>query len=69
MQSLGRSVLMDLPVLSVDEVLEKIDAVTVDDARAAARRFWDLDTWSTACIGAGPDAFRAATQGFAWEER
>ena len=69
MQSLGRAVLMGLPVLSVDEVLERIDAVTVDDARAAARRFWDLDDWSTACIGPDPGAFRAATQGFAWEER
>jgi predicted Zn-dependent peptidase len=69
MQSLGRAVLMGLPVLSVDEVLAKIDAVSVADARAAARRYWDLDKWSTACIGADPEAFRAATQGFAWEER
>lgn len=69
MQSLGRAVLMGLPVLGVDEVLAKIDAVTVDDARAATRRYWDLDTWSSACIGADPEAFRAATQGFVWEER
>ena len=69
MQSLGRAVLMDLPVLSVDDVLEKIDAVTVDDARAAVRRYWDLETWSTACIGAEAQPYRAATQAFAWEER
>jgi predicted Zn-dependent peptidase len=69
MQSLGRAVLMDLPVLSVDDVLEKIDAVTLDDVRAAVRRYWNLETWSTACIGAEAGPYRAATQAFAWEER
>jgi len=69
MQSLGRSILMDLPVLSVDDILGLIDSVTIDDARAAVRRYWDLDTWSTACIGADPQPYRAATRGFAWEER
>ena len=69
MQSLGRAVLMELPILSVDDVLDKIDAVTVDDARAAVRRYWDLETWSTACIGAEATPYRAVTQGFAWEER
>ena len=68
MQSLGRAVLMELPILSVEDVLEKIDAVTVDDARAAVRRYWDLETWSTACIGAEAGPYRAATQAFAWEE-
>ena len=69
MQSLGRAVLMDVPVLGVDEVLEKIDAVSADDARAAVRRYWDLDTWSAACIGTDPAPYRAVTEGFAWEER
>ena len=69
MQSLGRSVLMDLPVLSADDVLELIDAVSIDDARAAVRRYWDLATWSTACIGPDPEPYRAVTQGFAWEEQ
>ena len=69
MQSLGRSILMDLPVLSVDEIVERIEAVTIDDARAAVRRYWDLDTWSTACIGPAAEPYRAATEGFSWEER
>ena len=38
MQALGRSVLMELPILSVDEVLARIDAVTHDDVMAAVRR-------------------------------
>jgi predicted Zn-dependent peptidase len=69
MQSLGRSVLLGLPVLSADDVLEKIDAVTVEDARAAVRRYWDLRTWSTACIGPDAGPYRAVTGGFAWDER
>ena len=38
-------------------------------ARAAVRPYWDLETWSTACIGSDPDPYRAVTGGFAWEER
>ena len=69
MQSLGRAVLMEQPVLSVDEVLERIDAVTRDDVVAAVRRYYDPKKWSTVCIGPRPEPFRAVTDGFAWEER
>ena len=69
MQALGRSVLMELPVLSVDEVLQRIDAVTHDDVMAAVRRYYDPKKWSTVCIGPQPEPFRAAAEGFTWEER
>lgn len=69
MQALGRSVLLEQPVLSVDEVLERIDAVDHDAAVEAVRRYYDPGTWSTACIGPQPEPLRAVTQGFAWEER
>jgi len=69
MQTLGRSVLMEMPVLTVDEVLERIDAVTHDDVMAAVRRYYDPKEWSTVCIGPRPEPFRAVTEGFAWEER
>ena len=69
MQALGRAILMEQPVLSVDDILARIDAVTVEDARAAVRRYWDLDRWSTACVGPDAGPFRAATRGFLWEER
>ncbi len=68
MQALGRSILFDLPVLSVDDILARFDAVTLDDAREAARRYWDLATWSSACIGPDAGPYRAAMPGFAWEE-
>lgn len=69
MQSLGRNILMELPVLSVDDILARIDAVTADDARAAARRYWNLNNWSAACIGPEPGPYRTLTDGFTWEER
>lgn len=69
MQSLGRSVLMEMPVLTVDEVLQRIDAVTHDDVMAAVRRYYEPKKWSTVCIGPRPEPFRAATEGFVWEER
>jgi predicted Zn-dependent peptidase len=69
MQALGRAVLLEQPVLTVDEVLQRIDAVDRDAVIAAVRRYYDPETWSTACIGPHPEPFRAVTQEFALEER
>ncbi|MGE5229854.1 MAG: M16 family metallopeptidase [Deltaproteobacteria bacterium] len=69
MQALGRAVLLEQPVLTVDEVLERIDAVDRDAVVAAVRRYYDPETWSTACIGPQPEPFQAVTQGFVREER
>jgi len=69
MQALGRAILMEQPVLTVDEVLARIDAVDHDAVMAAVHRYYDLKEWSTACIGPDPGPFRAVTDGFAWEER
>ena len=69
MQSQGRAVLTGQPVLTVDEVLARIDAVTHDDVMAAVRRYYDPAKWSTVCIGPRAEPFRAVTEGFEWEER
>ena len=69
MHALGRSAIMEMPVLSVDEVLAQIDAITKDDVRAAVRRYYDPRKWSTTCIGPRVEPFQAVTQGFDWEER
>jgi predicted Zn-dependent peptidase len=69
MQSQGRAVLTGQPVLTVDEVLARIDGVTHDDVMAAVRKYYDPGTWSTVCIGPRPEPFRAVTEGFEWEER
>jgi len=68
MQSLGRAILMEQPVLSVDEVLERIAAVDRDAVIEAVRRYYDPDMWSTACIGPRAEPFEAVTQGFVREE-
>jgi predicted Zn-dependent peptidase len=69
MQSQGRAVLTGQPVLTVDEVLARIDAVTHDDVMTAVRRYYDPARWCAVCIGPRPGPFRAVTEGFEWEER
>jgi predicted Zn-dependent peptidase len=62
MNRLGSAVLADLPVLTDDEVLERIDAVTLDDVRALARELFAPGALSAAGIGPDEDAFRAAIE-------
>jgi predicted Zn-dependent peptidase len=60
MNRLGSSVLSGLPLLSVDEVIERIDAVTLDDVRALASELLAPERLSAAGIGNDADVFRAA---------
>jgi predicted Zn-dependent peptidase len=62
MNRLGSAVLAGLPVLDVDEVLERIDAVTLDDVRALATELFAPGRLSAAGIGPDEDAFRAALE-------
>jgi predicted Zn-dependent peptidase len=62
MNRLGASVLADMPLLSVDEVIEKIDAVTLDDVAALARDLFAADRLSAAGIGSDQDEFRRALE-------
>jgi predicted Zn-dependent peptidase len=62
MNRLGSSVLAGLPLLSVDEVIERIDAVTLDDLRALAVELLEPERLSAAGIGAQADVFRAALE-------
>jgi predicted Zn-dependent peptidase len=63
MNRLGSSVLAGLPLLSVDEVLERIEAVTLEDVAALARELFAPGRLSAAGIGADEAAFREALQG------
>jgi predicted Zn-dependent peptidase len=60
MNRLGSSVLMGVPLLTVDEVLAAFDAVTLDDVMGLARDLFDLERISAAGIGGDEDAFRSA---------
>lgn len=59
MNRLGSSILSEVPVLSVDEVIERVDAVTVDDVAELAGLFVP-SAQSVAGIGPDEEAFRAA---------
>ena len=62
MNRLGSSVLAGLPLLSVDEVIERIDAVTLDDVRALAVELLAPERLSAAGVGGDADVFRAALE-------
>jgi predicted Zn-dependent peptidase len=60
MNRLGTSLLMGVPILTVDEVLAAIDAVTMEDVTSLARELFAPERMSAAGIGADEDAFRSA---------
>jgi predicted Zn-dependent peptidase len=62
MSRLGSSVLADMPLLTVDEVVEKIEAVTLEDLHELARALWAPERLSAAGIGGDEAAFRAALE-------
>ncbi|HET6509242.1 MAG TPA: pitrilysin family protein, partial [Baekduia sp.] len=62
MNRLGSSVLADMPVLTVDEVVERIDAVTLEDVSALARELYAPQRLSAAGIGGDESVFRGALE-------
>jgi predicted Zn-dependent peptidase len=60
MNRLGSSVLMGLPVLTLDEILAALDAVTLDDVAALSAELYAPERLSAAGVGASEDTFRAA---------
>jgi predicted Zn-dependent peptidase len=62
MNRLGSSILADMPVLTVDEVVERIDAVTAEDVVALARELYAPEKLSAAGIGGDESVFRSALE-------
>jgi predicted Zn-dependent peptidase len=60
MNRLGSSLLMGVPILTLDEVLAEIDAVTLEDVGALAAELYDPARMSAAGVGASEESFRAA---------
>jgi len=60
MNRLGSSLLHGPPLLEPDEIMQRIDAVTMDDLRALTDELWAPERMSAAGIGPDEDAFRAA---------
>ena len=61
MSRIARSILFSTPLLSIDELLARVDAVTEDDVAGFAAEFYDPARFSAACIGRDEDCFRTAT--------
>ncbi|MDQ6915709.1 MAG: insulinase family protein [Actinomycetota bacterium] len=62
MNRLGSSVLTGVPLLSVDELIERVDAVGLEDLEELAGELFDPARLSAAGIGPAEDAFRAALE-------
>jgi predicted Zn-dependent peptidase len=60
MSRLGASVLYGLPLLEIDEIMARIDAVTVEDLRALVEELWAPSSLSAAGIGPDEAAFTDA---------
>ncbi len=60
MSQLGASLMHGMPILSVDEVIERIDAVQLADVEALARELFAPERLSVACVGPDEDAFNEA---------
>jgi predicted Zn-dependent peptidase len=56
----ARGILFGTPLYSLDEMLAKIDAVTVDDVTALSRELYAPEHLSAACVGRDEKLFRAA---------
>jgi predicted Zn-dependent peptidase len=62
MNRLGSSVLGQVPLLSMDEMIERVDAVTLDDLRALVTELYAAPRLSAAGIGPEEEAFQRALE-------
>ncbi len=60
MNRLGSSLLGDLPILSIDEIVAQIDAVTAEDLHQLAAEMFAGERLSVAGVGSDEDLFREA---------
>jgi predicted Zn-dependent peptidase len=60
MSRVARGVLYDVPLLSLDELLERVDAVSAEQVAELARDLYDPAHLSAACIGPDEGTFREA---------
>lgn len=62
MNRLGSSLLMGVPLLTLDETLARIDAVDAGHVSALARELFAPERLSAAAVGASEDVFRKAVE-------
>jgi predicted Zn-dependent peptidase len=62
MNRLGASLMFGLPLLETDELMERFDAVTLDELRELTAEVWAPERLSAAGIGPDAAAFRSAVE-------
>jgi predicted Zn-dependent peptidase len=62
MSRLGKSLITDTDLLSLDELVERVEAVTADDVAGVADELLRLDRLSAAGIGPSEARFRSAIE-------
>jgi predicted Zn-dependent peptidase len=60
MSRISRATLFDLPIETLDSMLAKVDAVSVDELSALASELYGAERLSAACVGREEDCFRKA---------
>jgi predicted Zn-dependent peptidase len=60
MSRIARGLMYGIPLLEIDEMLARIDAVTSEDLDALTAELYDPSAFSAACIGTDEDCFREA---------
>jgi predicted Zn-dependent peptidase len=61
MTRLARASLFDVPLLSLDEMLERVEQVSAEEVAELAVGLYDPERLSAACIGPAEERFREAT--------
>jgi predicted Zn-dependent peptidase len=64
MNRLGSEILLGAPLMPLDEIVERIDAVSLEDLESLARELWDAKRISVAGIGPEPARFEEALAPF-----
>ena len=67
MNRLGSEILAESPLMPLDEVVRRIDAVTLDDLVALTEELWAPERLSAAGIGPDAERFDEALRGVAPE--
>jgi predicted Zn-dependent peptidase len=62
MNRIGKALLSQTELLSIEELVSRIDAVTSDDVQRLADEFWRPDGMSAAAIGPDRDVIRSAVE-------
>lgn len=62
MNRLGSNLLAGTPLLSIDEMVERVDAVTVEDLQQLVTELYDPALWSAAGVGPDEELFKRALE-------